>query len=93
MNEREQMELKLNEKGLDYEEYFYNCTHAARLYILHEPDSTIPTAKRHMTVYVMVYYELFTFSFNFILKTPLLREENHAKLFATLTKIKKYNLN
>lgn len=30
--------------------YFEDCIRAARLYILNEPDSTIPAARRHMKV-------------------------------------------
>lgn len=37
---------------IDMYEYFEDCIHAARLYILKETDDTIPAAKRHMKVYV-----------------------------------------
>lgn len=33
---------------IDMYEYFEDCIHAARLYILKESDDTIPAAKRHM---------------------------------------------
>lgn len=35
---------------IDMYEYFEHCIHAARLYILKEPDETIPAARRHMKV-------------------------------------------
>lgn len=35
---------------IDMYEYFEDCIHAARLYILKETDDTIPAAKRHMKV-------------------------------------------
>lgn len=35
-------------------EYFEHCIHAARLYILKESDETIPAARRHMKVYVVL---------------------------------------
>lgn len=33
-------------------EHFEDCIHGARLYILKEPDDTIPAARRHMKMYV-----------------------------------------
>lgn len=33
---------------IDMMEYFEDCIHAARLYLLNEPDDTIPAARRHM---------------------------------------------
>lgn len=50
MNEIEKEIYKVDGHGLDLEEYFYNCTRCARLYILKESDDTIPAAKRHMKV-------------------------------------------
>lgn len=48
LNPRERDLYKIDGVGLDLEDYFYHCTRAARLYILKEPDSTIPAARRHM---------------------------------------------
>lgn len=48
MNPREKKKYKVDGDGLDMVEYFTDCTHAARLYILNEPDDTIPQARRHM---------------------------------------------
>lgn len=50
MTRREVELYKLNEQGLDMDEYLYNCTHAARLYMFNEGDETIPAAKRHMAI-------------------------------------------
>lgn len=50
MNDCEKEIFKVDGVGLDLEEYFYNCTHAARLYMLKETDDTIPAARRHMKV-------------------------------------------
>lgn len=50
LNPREKELYKVDGVGLDLEEYFYNCTKCARLYILKEPDETIPAARRHMRV-------------------------------------------
>nr|XP_022902012.1 putative fatty acyl-CoA reductase CG5065 [Onthophagus taurus]XP_022902013.1 putative fatty acyl-CoA reductase CG5065 [Onthophagus taurus] len=58
MNPREKEFYKLNGKGIDYYEYFTNCTHAARLYILKESDDTLPAARRHMKI--MYFVDLFT---------------------------------
>ncbi|KAF2887111.1 hypothetical protein ILUMI_19062, partial [Ignelater luminosus] len=41
---------KVDGQGLDVEDYFYHCIHAARLYILKETDDTLPAARRHMKV-------------------------------------------
>lgn len=57
LNPREKKLYKVDGDGLDMVDYFTNCTHAARLYILNETDDTIPQAKRHMKMYV-------TFKFN-----------------------------
>ncbi|XP_044260168.1 putative fatty acyl-CoA reductase CG5065 [Tribolium madens] len=50
MTERERELYKVDGDGVCYEDYFYDCVKAARLYILHETDDTIPAAKRHMKV-------------------------------------------
>lgn len=50
MNPREKILYKIDGIGLDMEDYFLHCTHCARLYILKEPDHTIPRAKLHMKV-------------------------------------------
>lgn len=50
LNPRERAVYKVDGDGMDYHEYFTNCIHCARLYILHEPDDTIPAARRHMKV-------------------------------------------
>jgi fatty acyl-CoA reductase len=48
LNPRERSTYKLDSEGLNYADYFTECVHAARLYILKEPVETIPSAKRHM---------------------------------------------
>lgn len=48
MNDTEKQMFKVDGVGLDLEDYFYHCTHAARLYILKETDDTLPAARRHM---------------------------------------------
>lgn len=50
LNETERKIFKIDRDDLDLEEYFTNCTHAARLYILNETDDTLPAARRHMKV-------------------------------------------
>lgn len=50
LNETEKKIFKIDRDDLDLEEYFTNCTHAARLYILNETDDTLPAARRHMKV-------------------------------------------
>ncbi|KAF5287019.1 hypothetical protein FQA39_LY16133 [Lamprigera yunnana] len=50
MTEREVETYKVDGLGMDMDEYFYHCTHAARLYVLKESDDTIPAAKRHMKI-------------------------------------------
>lgn len=52
LNPREREEWKIDGVGLDMDDYFYHCVHAARLYILKETDDTIPGAKRHMKMFV-----------------------------------------
>lgn len=48
LNEAETEKYKIDGVGVDIPEYFLNCVHAARLYILKETDDTIPAAKRHL---------------------------------------------
>lgn len=48
LNPREKQIYKLDGEGINYEDYFTNCVHCTRLYILKEPDDTIPAAVRHM---------------------------------------------
>lgn len=48
LTEDEKKIYKVDGQGMDLEDYFYNCIHASRLYILNEPDSTLPSAKRHI---------------------------------------------
>lgn len=50
MNPKEKEKYKVDGSGMNYDEYFFNCIHAARVYILKEPDSTLPSARRHMKV-------------------------------------------
>lgn len=50
MNPTEKKKYKLDGDGINYEEYFEKCIHAARLYILKESDDELPTARRHMKV-------------------------------------------
>uniref|UniRef100_A0A1Y1MBE1 Fatty acyl-CoA reductase n=2 Tax=Photinus pyralis TaxID=7054 RepID=A0A1Y1MBE1_PHOPY len=50
LTERELELYKVDGQGMDLDEYFYHCTHAARLYILKEGDETIAGAKRHMMI-------------------------------------------
>ncbi|KAB0791638.1 hypothetical protein PPYR_03438 [Photinus pyralis] len=54
LTQREMELYKLNEQGMDLDEYLYNCTHAARLYMFNEGDETIPAAKRHMAIMLFV---------------------------------------
>ncbi|RZC40817.1 fatty acyl-CoA reductase -like, partial [Asbolus verrucosus] len=49
-NPREKVTYKLDGDGINYEDYFTNCIYAARRYLLKEPDNTIPSARRHMTM-------------------------------------------
>ncbi|KAI4454517.1 male sterility protein 2-related [Holotrichia oblita] len=48
LNPKERQKYKLDGNGISYLDYFTDCTHACRLYILKETDDTIPAAKRHM---------------------------------------------
>ncbi|KAJ3667018.1 hypothetical protein Zmor_002429 [Zophobas morio] len=48
LNPREKSVYKVDGEDIDYHQYFRNCIHAARTYILKEPDDTIPSAKKHM---------------------------------------------
>ncbi|XP_063924739.1 putative fatty acyl-CoA reductase CG5065 [Zophobas morio] len=57
LTQRERELYKVDGDGIQYEQYFYDTVHAARLYLLNEPDETIPAAKRHMTR--MYYADLF----------------------------------
>lgn len=50
LNPTEKKKYKLDGDGINYEEYFTNCVHAARLYILNETDDQLPAARRHMRV-------------------------------------------
>ncbi|KAK4878208.1 hypothetical protein RN001_010714 [Aquatica leii] len=50
MTDLETQLYKVDGQGMDMDEYFYHCTHAARLYVLKEGDESIPAAKRHMKV-------------------------------------------
>lgn len=50
LNPRERATYKCDGDGVDYFDYFTKCVHAARLYILKEPDDTLPAARRHMFV-------------------------------------------
>jgi len=50
MTEAELRLYKVDSSGMDLEDYFLHCTHAARLYILNETDDTLPAARRHMKV-------------------------------------------
>lgn len=48
LTETEKRIYKIDGQGLDIEDYFLNCIHAARLYVLKEGDETLPAARRHM---------------------------------------------
>ncbi|CAG9814945.1 unnamed protein product, partial [Phaedon cochleariae] len=50
MNPRERRNFKVDGDGIDYVDYFTDCVHCTRLYILKESDDTIPAARRHMKV-------------------------------------------
>lgn len=52
MNPKERHLYKVDGDGIDYLTYFTDCTHAARLYVLKEPDDTLPAARRHMKMWV-----------------------------------------
>ncbi|XP_028141885.1 putative fatty acyl-CoA reductase CG5065 [Diabrotica virgifera virgifera] len=64
LNPREKSIYKLDGDGIDYVDYFTNCVHSTRLYILKETDDTIPAAKRHMKLMWFV-DKLFKFTFIF----------------------------
>lgn len=48
LNAKERKIYKIDSDGLSLNEYFTDCVHAARLYILKETDDTLPGARRHM---------------------------------------------
>lgn len=48
LNPRERKNYKVDGDGIDYFDYFLNCVHCTRLYILKESDASLPAAKRHM---------------------------------------------
>lgn len=48
LNPRERKIYKLTGDGIDYFDYFLNCVHCTRLYILKESDESLPAARRHM---------------------------------------------
>lgn len=48
MNPLERKIYKVDGDGIDYFDYFLNCVHCTRLYILKEPDESLPAARRHM---------------------------------------------
>ncbi|XP_019874561.2 putative fatty acyl-CoA reductase CG5065 isoform X4 [Aethina tumida] len=50
LNPRERQIYKVDGEGMNYHDYFEDCTHCARLFLLNETDDTIPAAKRHMKV-------------------------------------------
>lgn len=50
LNPREREIYKVDGEGMNYHDYFEDCTHCARLFLLNETDDTIPAAKRHMKV-------------------------------------------
>ncbi|XP_018577756.1 putative fatty acyl-CoA reductase CG5065 [Anoplophora glabripennis] len=76
LNPRERAVYKVDGDGMDYFEYFTNCVHCTRLYILKEPDETIPAARRHMTVMWLVDLVtklLFTLGFLYLLWAKLFK--------------------
>lgn len=54
MNARETKTYKIDGIGLDIKEYFEQCIHATRKYILKAPDGSLPADKRHMRVMYFV---------------------------------------
>nr|QLI62000.1 fatty acyl-CoA reductase 10 [Streltzoviella insularis] len=50
LNTREKEDYKVDADGVNISDYFEDCVRAARVYILKEPDDTIPAAKRHMKI-------------------------------------------
>ncbi|XP_025834145.1 fatty acyl-CoA reductase 1 isoform X2 [Agrilus planipennis] len=50
LNDLETKEFKVDGVGIDFDDYFTECVHCARLYILNETDDTIPAARRHMII-------------------------------------------
>ncbi|CAH0548830.1 unnamed protein product [Brassicogethes aeneus] len=62
LNPLEREIYKCDGDGMDYYDYFTDCVRCARLYLLKEPDDTIPAAKRHMRVMWWV-DKIFKFSF------------------------------
>lgn len=51
VNDVERARYKIDAEGLDMMKYFEDCIKAARLYILNEPENTLPAARRHMRMY------------------------------------------
>jgi fatty acyl-CoA reductase len=64
LNPRERRTYKLDGTGGNFREYFTNCVHSARLYLVKEGDDQIPAAKRQMKVLVMVEMESWEVSFD-----------------------------
>ncbi|XP_077299873.1 fatty acyl-CoA reductase 1-like [Arctopsyche grandis] len=50
LNAKETLIYKIDGNGLDIHKYFEECIKATRLYILKEPEDTLPAARRHMKV-------------------------------------------
>lgn len=50
LNDVEKINFKLDPEGLDIPHYVETCVLAARRYILKEPDSTLPRARKIMKV-------------------------------------------
>nr|CAI5862013.1 unnamed protein product [Callosobruchus analis] len=76
LNPRERQTYKVDGDGIDYVDYFTDCVHCTRLYILNEPDDTIPAAKRHMKImYVVdvVVKALFCLGMLYLLYTKLVK--------------------
>ena len=50
LNPREREIYKMDGRGGNFRDYFLNCIHSARLYLLKESDDQIPAAKMQMKV-------------------------------------------
>ncbi|CAH1959206.1 unnamed protein product [Acanthoscelides obtectus] len=76
LNPRERQIYKVDGDGIDYVDYFTDCVHCTRLFILNEPDDTIPAAKRHMKIMFVVdvlVKTLFTLGMLYLLYTKLVK--------------------
>ncbi|XP_012529911.1 putative fatty acyl-CoA reductase CG5065 isoform X2 [Monomorium pharaonis] len=50
INSTETKKYQVHGNDMDIDAYFTDCIHAARIYILKEPDETLPAARRHLRI-------------------------------------------